>query len=298
MVEATRTNVASDEPWTVRRIIDWTTAHLQKHGSDTPRLDTEILLSHARGCKRIELYTRFDEALSEVERRVMRELVRRRARAEPVAYLVGHREFFGLEFRVTPDVLVPRPDTETLVMELLDLAKSTPEPRILDIGTGSGCIGIAIAVNNRQARLTATDVSAGALDIARENAESHDVSTRIRFLIGDVFAPLEPSEQFDLIVSNPPYVADHEMETLQADVRLHEPQLALSGGPDGLSVLRQLIENAPRHLADAGHLLVEISPEQAAHVCELLQFKGSYTEINSVKDLAGKVRVIRARKHS
>ena len=294
MVEATRTNVASDEPWTVRRIIDWTTAHLQKHGSDTPRLDAEILLAHARGCKRIELYTRFDEALSEVERRVMRELVRRRARAEPVAYLVGHREFFGLEFRVTPDVLVPRPDTETLVMELLDLAKSTPEPRILDIGTGSGCIGIAIAVNNRQARLTATDVSAGALDIARENAESHDVSTRIRFLIGDVFAPLEPSEQFDLIVSNPPYVADHEMETMQADVRLHEPRLSLLAGPDGLDVIRRVVAEASDFLVPGGHLLLEIDPGQAETVTELLRSQETYEEIGVSKDLAGKERLVYA----
>src|SRR3984893_18480994 len=127
------------DEWTVRRIIDWTTAHLKKHGSDTPRLDTEILLAHARGCRRIDLYTRFDDVLDERERAAMRELVRRRAQSEPVAYLVGHREFFGLDFDVTPDVLIPRPETETLVLELLAVARTHARPRILDVGTGSGC---------------------------------------------------------------------------------------------------------------------------------------------------------------
>ncbi len=166
----------SDE-WTVRRIIDWTTAHLKKHGSDTPRLDTEILLAHARGCRRIELYTRFDDVLTEKERTTMRDLVRRRAQSEPVAYLVGHREFFGLDFRVTSAVLIPRPDTETLVVELLDVAKSLPAPRILDVGTGSGCIAIAAAVNQAAtcANDLATDIERGGglRLVARENAREH-----------------------------------------------------------------------------------------------------------------------------
>ena len=182
----------SDE-WTVRRIIDWTTAHLKKHGSDTPRLETEILLAHARGCRRIELYTRFDEVLSEKERATMRDLVRRRAQSEPVAYLVGHREFFGLDFRVTPAVLIPRPDTETLVVELVDVAKPLAAPRILDIGTGSGCIAIAAAVNLPNAQITATDASEAALAVARENAANHKVVERIQFLSGDLFGPLDPN---------------------------------------------------------------------------------------------------------
>ena len=197
----------SDE-WTVRRIIDWTTAHLKKHGSDTPRLDTEILLAHARGCRRIELYTRFDEVLNEDERSAMRDLVRRRAQSEPVAYLVGHREFFGLDFRVTPAVLIPRPDTETLVVELLDVAKPLTAPRILDLGTGSGCIAIAAAVNLPAAQITATDLSDAALAVARGNAESHHVLDRIRFLSGDLFAAVAHEERFDVVASNPPYIAD------------------------------------------------------------------------------------------
>ena len=158
------------EEWTVRRILDWTTAHLKQHGSDTPRLDAEILLAHARACRRIELYTHFDEPLTDAQRAVMRDLAKRRAKSEPVAYLVGHREFFSLDFRVTPDVLIPRPDTETLVVELIDAAKPLESPRILDIGTGSGCIAVAAAVNLPKAQITATDLSEAALAIARENA--------------------------------------------------------------------------------------------------------------------------------
>lgn len=282
----------SDE-WTVRRIIDWTTAHLKKHGSETPRLDTEILLAHARGCRRIELYTRFDDVLTESERATMRDLVRRRAQSEPVAYLVGHREFFGLDFRVTPAVLIPRPDTETLVVELLDVAKSVPSPRILDVGTGSGCIAVAAAVNNVAAQVTATDSSEAALSIARENAESHRVLDRIRFLSGDLFGPVG-SDRFDVVASNPPYIADHEKETLQNDVRKYEPHTALFAGPSGLEILFRLVEQAPSHLVPGGALMVEISPEQASAVVERMESSGAYSGIRVVKDLPGQARVVRA----
>jgi release factor glutamine methyltransferase len=282
----------SDE-WTVRRIIDWTTAHLKKHGSETPRLDTEILLAHARGCRRIELYTRFDDVLTEKERTTMRDLVRRRAQSEPVAYLVGHREFFGLDFRVTPAVLIPRPDTETLVVELLDVAKSLPAPRILDVGTGSGCIAIAAAVNQAAAQVTATDSSEGALSIARENAESHHVVDRVRFLSGDLFGPVG-NERFDIVASNPPYIADHEKETLMNDVRKYEPHSALFAGPTGLEILFRLISEAPNHLVSGGALMVEISPEQASTVMERMESTGRYSGIRVIKDLPGQARVVRA----
>jgi release factor glutamine methyltransferase len=285
----------SDE-WTVRRVIDWTTAHLKKHGSETARLDTEILLAHARGCRRIELYTRFDEVVDERERATMRELVRRRAQSEPVAYLVGHREFFSLDFRVTPAVLIPRPDTETLVVELLDACKTLEIPRVLDIGTGSGCIAVAAAVNQRSAQITATDRSEAALAVARENAQTHGVLERIRFLQGDLFAPLNDNEQFDVVASNPPYIADREKETLQNDVRRYEPHEALFAGPTGLEVLSRLIDEAPGHLASGGTLILEISPEQAPAVQKRMEAAGVYREIRVVKDLGGQARVVRAQK--
>ena len=293
--ERANSAVSADDRWTVRRIIDWTTAHLKEHGSDSPRLDTEILLAHARGCERIELYTRFDDIVSDAQRAVMRDLVRRRAAAEPVAYLVGHREFFSLEFFVTSDVLIPRPDTETLVMEALQLVEPAGTARVLDVGTGSGCIVVALAVNRPQANLAAIDMSAAALSVASRNAEAHNVASRIRFLQGDLFAPLRENEKFELIVSNPPYVSDGEMETLPADVRLHEPHTALAAGADGLSALRPIINAAPTYLAGGGHLLLEISPEQAQPVCELLESQGEYKEIATVNDLADRVRVVRSR---
>jgi len=284
----------SDE-WTVRRIIDWTTAHLKKHGSDTPRLDTEILLAHARGCRRIELYTRFDDVLSERERSAMRDLVRRRAQSEPVAYLVGHREFFSLDFQVTPAVLIPRPDTETLVVELLDVAKPLSAPRILDVGTGSGCIAIAAAVNHPTAQIAATDANDAALAVARENAQKHHVVERIAFRSGDLFAPVEQDEPFDIVVSNPPYIAEHEKDTLQNDVRKYEPHEALFSGPSGLEVLFRLIDEAPRHLAAGGTLMLEISPEQSEAVAGRMDSSGKFQDIRVVKDLPGLARVVRGR---
>jgi release factor glutamine methyltransferase len=283
------------EEWTVRRVLDWTTTHLKQHGSETPRLDAEILLAHARGCRRIELYTRFDEPLSDDERTVMRDLTKRRARSEPVAYLVGHREFFSLDFRVTPDVLIPRPDTETLVVELLDAARAIEAPRILDLGTGSGCIAVAAAINCPSSRIAATDLSEKALAIARQNAEAHGMSDRIRFLQGDLFAPLSEVEQFDVIASNAPYIADSERDTLQNDVRSYEPHAALFAGPVGTEILFRIIDEAASHLGPGGWLILEISPEQAAPVRQRIESKG-YQDVRVVKDAAGLLRVVRARK--
>ena len=296
MAESSNAGVNSDPAWTVRRILDWTTAHLEKHGSDSPRLDAEILLAHSRNCPRIELYTRYNELPSDDERSTMRRLVQRRAQAEPVAYLVGYREFFGLEFQVTGAVLIPRPDTETLVVELLETAQRFSNPRVLDIGTGSGCIAITTAVNNPSAQLTAIDISPAALDIARQNAVAHQTSERIRFLEGNLFEPLEPGETFDVIASNPPYVTDGEIKTLQADVRRHEPHLALAGGPDGLTIVRQLIEQSSEHLVSNGEIFLEISPEQADTVCDLFNAHGAFTAAKVTKDLAGRARVVNARK--
>lgn len=292
-----KARVSADDSWTVRRILAWTTAHLEKHGSDTPRLDAEILLAHARGCPRIQLYTRFDEVLSDAERAVMRDLVRRRAQSEPVAYLVGHREFFGLDFRVTPDVLIPRPETETLVLALLDRSKELPQPKILDLCTGSGCIAVAAAVQRREAQMTAVDVSAEALEIARQNVEKHKVLDRIRLVQGDLFAPLDHNVRYDVIASNPPYVAEGELETLQADVRLYEPRLALAAGTDGLSVIRRLVAEAPNYLASNGTLLFEFSPEQSSAVLEILQSNEAFTDSTIIKDLSGNPRVAVARRH-
>lgn len=286
---------ASAETWTVRRVLEWTTQHLKKHGSETPRLDAEILLAHSRGCPRIALYTQFDDVLSDAVRARMRELVQRRAQSEPVAYLVGHREFFSLDFVVTRDVLIPRPDTETLVMTALDAAKPIAEPKLLDLCTGSGCVAISFAKNCPKAHVTATDLSPAALAVATENASKHKVSDRVEFFEGDLFAAVPPDARFPLIVANPPYISTHELETLAQDIRKYEPRSALDGGPDGLDIVRKIVREAPDYLVRGGSLFLEISPEQADTVQAELRATGRYTETGLVKDLAGRGRVVTAK---
>ena len=284
---------SAGDVWTVARILDATTQHLKKSGSDTPRLDAEILLAQVRGCKRIQLYVDYADPLSDDQRTRMRELVKRRANHEPVAYLVGRREFYSLNFKVTPDVLIPRPETETLVLDLVTTAKPLESPTILDLGTGSGCIAIAAAHQLPNAQVMAIDQSPHALAVARENAVQHKVADRVRFLEGDLFAPLEPGTQFDVIASNPPYVADDEMATLPPDVRDHEPASALKAGPKGLDVLQRIIDAAPDWLKPTGVLLLEFSPEQAADLTALLENRG-FTSVKLLKDAAGRQRIARA----
>lgn len=284
---------AEQDVWTVRRVLEWTTGHLQKHGSPTPRLDAEILLAHARQCPRIKLYTEYDEPLSAEVRATMKALVVRRAAKEPVAYLVGFREFFSLPFKVTADVLIPRPDTETLVMAALEYLKPLESASVLDLCTGSGCVAIAIAKNAPQAQVTAVDISPAALAIAGENRETHQLTDRVTLQEGDLFAPLAAGTKYDLIVSNPPYIRQQELATLQADVRLFEPRLALDGGDDGLDFARRLIDESPRWLKPGGWLLMELDPSQIATVDELATANGAYCDLASFKDLSGQRRVWR-----
>lgn len=232
----------------------------------------------------------------------MRELVQRRAKHEPVAYLVGHREFYSLDFEVTPDVLIPRPDTETLVLELLDLVRpvepdsGSPASRILDVGTGSGCIAVTVAVNRPDALVTAVDVSPAAIEVARANAVRHNVSERVRFVESDLFAALDGEEPFDVIASNPPYVPSGEWETLPDDVRLHEPRLALESGADGLETIRRIINAAPPFLIPGGHLLLEVDIPQAEAVRDLLRAQPAFDDVRLINDLTARPRVAHARK--
>ncbi len=287
-----RSSDAASEPWTVRRILDWTTAHLEKHGSDSPRLDTEVLLAHARNCERIRLYTNYEDVVTEQERALMRQLVQRRANSEPVAYLVGKREFFGLDFYVDKNVLVPRPDTETLVIELVDEAQKLTNPSVLDLCTGSGCIAISAAANCHNAKFLATDLSEPALAIAQKNASANELANQVQFLLSDCFEQIPSGTLFDIIVSNPPYIPDAEIEQLEKDVRQHEPRLALSGGRDGLDFYRRIIQQAGRYLKDQGLLMLEFSPEQETDLRTLFKATGEYTDVRVKADLAGRARVI------
>jgi release factor glutamine methyltransferase len=259
--------------WTIRALMEWTEQHFKQKAIESPRLEAQLLLAHALGCKKTELYTRWDEVVDEARRGEFRRLIERRLAGCPVQYLLGYREFFLLTLEVTPAVLIPRPETELLVTEALNHLRPRTAPRVLDVGTGSGCIAIAIARNIPSAQVTASDVSSEALEVAQRNAARHDLNGRVRFIQGDLLAPLA-GEQFDLIVSNPPYVSHPEFEKLAPQVRDFEPRLALDGGPDGFEVFNRLIPSARPHLAAGAALLLEIGPAQEDGVRRLLDEAG------------------------
>jgi len=284
-----------DEVWTYGRLLDWTAKFLAQKGVEFPRLDTEVLLSHVLNCKRIELYTRYEEPATEEERARFKELIRKRLEGCPVAYLVGRKEFFSLEFEVSPAVLIPRPDTETLVNECLALARPMAEPDIIDIGTGSGAIAVAVAKQHKGARVTAADLSEAALAIARRNAAKHGVAERIRFLHGDLFEPLAPEDRFDFILSNPPYIAHEDIANLPIGVREFEPHTALDGGPGGYTVFDRLIREAPRFLKPGGYLIVEIGSPQEGPARQRFMAIAGYELAPTIKDGSGHPRVLRAR---
>ncbi len=283
--------------WTVRRVLEWTIGYLKENGSESPRLEAEVLLAHACGWPRIHIYTHFEEVLDPAIRSRMRELVKRRAAREPVAYLVGYREFFSLRFEVGPGVFIPRPETETLVIESLEILKSMnlASARVLDLCTGSGAVGVSIAVNAPSATITSIDLHPEPVATASRNAERHHVSQRVRVIQGNLFEPLPPSTQFHVIACNPPYVTTGEIQGLAEDVRRFEPHSALDGGPDGLDPLRLITRQAPSRLESGGWLLFELSPEQGNEAIEILHSVG-LQNTSAVKDLAGQVRVVRGQK--
>jgi release factor glutamine methyltransferase len=290
--------MSEDQIWTVGRLLTWTTDFLRGKGADSPRLDAEVLLAHARGCQRIELYTAFEEEPTEAVRTAFRELVGRRAKGAPVAYLVGRREFFSLMFEVTPDVLIPRPETESLVVRAIDLAKSLAgaELQIADIGTGSGIIAVTVAKHVKNCQVTAIDVSAAAIEVAKQNADKHGEAERVEFVESDLFAAVPTGAQFDLILSNPPYVASDEMAGLSADVRDYEPHLALDGGAKGTEVIERLIPQAAERLKAGGWLLMEVGSENAGRVEQLVKANTSFELAETLKDIANLPRVVQAKK--
>jgi release factor glutamine methyltransferase len=276
-------------------LLEWTTKFLQQKGSESPRLDSEVLLAHALGCKRIDLYARHSEEAPEQGRQRFRELVRQRIEGCPVAYLVGRKEFFSLEFAVNRAVLIPRPDTECVVDECLRLAKVMEAPTLLDIGTGSGCLAVAVVKHHKTAQMTAVDVSAEALAVASANARKHGVAERIRFLQGDLFAPIPADERFDFILSNPPYIPHDEIAKLAPGVRDYEPHTALDGGADGFAVFDRLIAEVPAHLKPEGYLLIEIGSPQEGPARERLERHSGYELEKTVHDGSGHPRVLIAR---
>lgn len=320
------------EKWTVGRLLTWTTDFLRQHGADSPRIDAEVLLAHARGCSRIELYTVYNEDPGDEIRATFRNLVKQRAAGTPVAYLVGYREFYSLPFKVTPDVLIPRPETEMLVVALLDKineeqakdtrkdalpsgddaaeASEAGEPaagrpkrsqrawQIADVGTGSGILAICAAKHLPAAEVTAVDISPGALSVARENAERHGVADRINFIESNLFAAVPADAQFDFILSNPPYVRTDEMAKLPREVGEHEPHTALEAGPEGTDVIAPLLEQSLQRLRPGGWLFCELSPMIAETVRGLAQQQPGWESVNILPDTAGLLRMLAARKRA
>ncbi len=285
----------SERIWTVLDLLKWTTDHFAAKGIETPRLDAELLLAHALGLRRLDLYLRYQEPVAADARARFRELIGQRVGARvPVALLLGEKEFWSLSFSVTADVLTPRPDTETLVeAALARLPDAERAYRVLDVGTGSGAIALALAHEKPRARITATDISPEALEVAGRNAEALGAADSVRFLRGDLFSPVQ-DELFDLIVSNPPYLARADAGALAPELA-HEPEQALFGGEDGYSVLRPLAEQAPDRLEPGGWLLVEVDPNQAKTVCGWFAAAG-LGDGEILKDLAGRSRAVVARK--
>ena len=287
------------EMWTIGRLLEWTKDYLAKHGSDSPRLDAEVLLAHARDCPRIELYTAFDEVADERERSAFRELVKKRSQGTPVAYLVGNREFYSLSFLVNSHVLIPRPETELLVIRLLDLAKqyhSSGPIDIVDVGTGSGVLSICAALYLPQSRIVGIDVSEAALAVAKKNAERHAVLDRAKFVVGDLLSEMEARKQIDFVISNPPYVSESEFKVLDIQVKDHEPKLALVSGPTGTETIERLIPQAMRCLKPNGWLIMEISPMISESISGMLTDADEFTNVNITNDVAKLPRVVEAQR--
>jgi release factor glutamine methyltransferase len=293
------------EQWTVRRILEWTSGYFTRKDLDAPRLSAELLLSHVlNDAPRIKLYTEYERPLSETELNRMRALVQRAAEEEPIAYLTGRAHFFNLEFEVSRDVLIPRPDTETLVENVLQTVRHQPgleSPRVIDLCTGSGCIAAALAHHLKTATVLATDISPAAVAVARRNVERLGLAGRVIVEEGDLFAPLSHMvdvQPFHLIVANPPYIRTSDVETLDRSVRDYEPVQALDGGMDGLILHRRILEEAGDRLVPGGRVYLEIAFDQGDLAREVGSAYPGFDEVRILKDFGGRDRVLALKRKS
>ena len=285
--------MAEEKIWTIGRLLQWSEGFFREKGIETPRLDAEVLLAHVLEKPRIYLYVHYDQPLDPEELAAYRGFVRRRAAREPVAYLVGEREFMGLTFAVSPAVLVPQPDTEALVSEARKRLQGKSGVRIADVGTGSGAIALSLLHALPDLTAAAVDVSAAALKVARENADRFGLTDRVMFYEGDLLAPLL-GQTFDAVLSNPPYIPQGDIAALPPEVQA-EPRLALDGGADGLDFYRRLVREAVAFLCPDGFLAVEAGRGEAAVISELARTNG-WIEVEITKDLAGIDRVVTMRR--
>ncbi len=287
---------------TVLETLNRTTNTLKDHQIENPRLNAELLLARSLNFSREELYKNLHSPFQESEQKTLEKMVQRRVCGEPLQYILGHQEFWSIDFKVDPRVLIPRPETELLVeqsLSILSQASFERTPSVLEIGTGSGAIVIALAKEVKDIFLIATDISREALMLAKENAQSAGVQHRIRFVNGNLFGPLRPSNErrpFDLILSNPPYITRRKISTLAKEVKDYEPIIALDGGEDGMAFYRNIIPEVPFYLREEGWLLLEVALGQAPLVSKLIEEEGHFFKPESIPDLSGMERVVKAQK--
>ena len=278
--------------WTARSALEWTRAHFSRCGIESARLDAELLLAEVLGLTRLGLYLDLDRPLSADERTRYKVLLRRRATREPLSQILGRHEFWGRNFVVSADVLTPRPESETLIEDVLRWAREQTAGTLLDVGAGTGCLAITLALELPEWRVLASDVSLAALRTAARNAK--DLGARVHFLAADLLSPLASFPSLNAVVSNPPYLTDAALSGSMPEVRDFEPQIALRGrSPDGLGVHRALANDAAALLVPGGMLWLEIAPDQAVPLCGDLRDLG-YDEPTALPDLGGSLRVVRA----
>lgn len=285
--------------YTIRRLLKLTTDYFAEKSIEPPRVYAEMLIAHVMRCKRLELYMYADKPVSDVERTALRNLVRRASENEPVDYLVGKTPFFSMMLKVDKRVLIPRPSTETLVEHVIQHARVMPgfkSPRIADVGTGSGCIAIALAKHIPGASLIATDISTDALAVAKENAMEQGVADRIDFRQGDLFEPLS-GLRFHYLVSNPPYIPDDEWDDVEPNVKDHEPTGALRGGPEGMDFLGPMLADAPTFLEDPGQIVFEVAAAKMNMIVETAKATPGLKNINVLRDHEGLPRIVVAERN-
>ena len=288
------------EIWTIKKLLEWISEYFESNSVDSPRLSAELLLCHVLKLERIQLYTLYDRVVQADQLAALRALVKRGAEHEPIAYLVRRCEFYSLPLKITPDCLIPRPETEHLVERAIDFLRQRPSPHyVLDLCTGSGCIAAAIAKNVKDIQVVATDICDNALKIAADNIRQHKLDDKVRLLCGDLFdAIIEGVDetQFDLIVSNPPYVSDDEYEKLEQNVKHYEPKLALWAGVDGLDIYQRILKKVDEFLKPDGALMMEIGYAQGPAIQKMLEEASIFKDITIEKDFANNDRIAIAKK--
>jgi len=281
--------------WTILDLLKWTTDYFRRHAIDSPRATAEILLAHTLAVKRIDLYLTYDQPLNTAELQQFKALIKRRTAREPVAYIVGTKEFWGLDFTVAPGTLIPRPETECLVekaLEAIDTAVPRRPLHILELGTGSGAVVTALAKERPGQCFYASDRSQRTLALARRNAAANGLEAGIHFFTGDWFTPLSPSRvRMDLVLSNPPYISSDDIPTLQPEIHQFEPLAALDGGPDGLDCIRSIIEQAPAYIHPGGRLLLETGHDQHGAIESFVDPLPAYDRVDFGKDYSGYDRI-------